>query len=124
MPVPQFFDMSRKSPATALDEADGPAVGARRERTIQRLQIGITGIVLMILLVGLASVIRNRAAEIDATTVPAAAPTTEPTAAPTQADPLVEAGVVPDLPAQPVPSAAAVPTTGMESPTDVPTPID
>ena len=70
------------------------------------------GIVMMILLVGLASIIQDRAAETDATTVPAAAPTTEPTQAPPQNDPLVEAGVVPDLPAQPTATPSATPTAG------------
>ena len=116
--------MSRKSRASDLAEADASLSGARRERTIQRLQIGITGIILMILLVGLASVVRNRAAETDATTVPAAAPTTEPTVQPTQADPLVEAGVVPDLPAQPTPSPAAAPSTVLQEPVDGPSPLD
>ena len=76
MRVHQFFDMSRKPPVGELPEV--PASDARRERTVQRLQIGITGIVMMILLVGLASIIQNRAAETDATTVPAAAPTSGP----------------------------------------------
>ncbi len=108
MRVPQFFDMSRKPPVGELPEV--PGNDARRERTIQRLQIGITGIVMMILLVGLASIIQNRAAETDATTVPAAAPTTEPTQAATQNDPLVEAGVVPDLPVQPTTQPSVTPT--------------
>nr|WP_247715129.1 hypothetical protein [Qipengyuania mesophila] len=100
--------MSRKPPVGELPEV--PGNDARRERTIQRLQIGITGIVMMILLVGLASIIQNRAAETDATTVPAAAPTTEPTQAATQNDPLVEAGVVPDLPVQPTTQPSVTPT--------------
>ena len=90
MRVHQFFDMSRKPPVGELP--DVPGNDARRERTMQRLQIGITGIVMMILLVGLASIIQDRAAETDATTVPAAAPTTEPTQAPPQNDPLVGCG--------------------------------
>ncbi|KWV95399.1 hypothetical protein ASS64_05250 [Erythrobacter sp. AP23] len=118
MRVPQFFDMSRKPPVGELP--DVPGNDARRERTVQRLQIGITGIVMMILLVGLASIIQDRAAETDATTVPAAAPTTEPTQAPPQNDPLVEAGVVPDLPVQPTPTAAATPTPGAQADIDVP----
>ncbi|WP_341711646.1 hypothetical protein [Erythrobacter sp.] len=103
-----FFDMSRKPAEPELADVSGG--NARRERTIQRLQIGVTGVVLMILLVGLASVIQNRAAETDATAVPEAAATTEPTAIATQNDPLVEAGVVPDMPSQPAPAAAAAPT--------------
>ncbi|MFA6219364.1 MAG: hypothetical protein WC692_06255 [Erythrobacter sp.] len=103
-----FFDMSRRPAAAEPAELSGG--DARRERTVQRLQIGVTGVVLMILLVGLASVIENRAAQTDAAVVPEAAATTEPTAAATQSDPLVEAGVVPDIPAQPQPAATAAPT--------------
>ncbi|MEX0342472.1 MAG: hypothetical protein AB3N06_07790 [Erythrobacter sp.] len=120
--MPQFFDMSRKPPVGELP--DVPGADARRERTMQRLQIGITGIVLMILLVGLASIIQDRAAESDATTVPAAAPTTEPTQAAPRNDPLVEAGVVPDLPAQPTPTMAATPTMGTQSNNDAPPPAN
>ena len=122
MRVPQFFDMSRKPPVGELPEV--PGNDARRERTIQRLQIGITGIVMMILLVGLASIIQDRAAETDATTVPAAAPTTEPTQAATQNDPLVEAGVVPDLPAQPAAQPGVLPTTAPPTASDAAQPAD
>ena len=41
MRVHQFFDMSRKPPVGELP--DVPGNDARRERTMQRLQIGITG---------------------------------------------------------------------------------
>lgn len=91
-----FFDMSRKPPEGEV--TDVVLSSARRERTVQRLQIGVTGVALMILLVGLASVIQNRAAQTDATAVPEAAATTEPQQSATQSDPLVEAGVVPDMP--------------------------
>ena len=114
MRVHQFFDMSRKPLVGDLPDVSGN--DARRERTVQRLQIGITGIVMMILLIGLASIVQDRAAETDATTVPAAAPTTEPT----QADPLVEAGVVPDLPVEPDATATAIPTSGPQTEDDVP----
>ena len=120
MRVHQFFDMSRKPPVGELPEV--PGSDARRERTVQRLQIGITGIVMMILLVGLASIIQNRAAETDATTVPAAAPTTEPKQAAPQNDPLVEAGVVPDLPAEPSATPNAAPTSRPQTTTDAPPP--
>jgi hypothetical protein len=120
MRVHQFFDMRRKPPVGELPEV--PGSDARRARTVQRLQIGIPGIVMMILLVGLASIIQNRAAETDATTVPAAAPTTEPTQAAPQNDPLVEAGVVPDLPAEPSATPNAAPTSGPQTTTDAPPP--
>lgn len=120
MPMPQFFDMSRKPPVGELPEVQ-PG-GAQRMRNLQRLQIGITGVVLMVLLVGLASLVENSAAEIDATSVPEAAPTTEPTEAQQQNDPLVQAGVVPDLPApQTAQSSAPQPiqTPAPQLPADV-----
>nr|WP_255704104.1 hypothetical protein [Erythrobacter sp. SN021] len=110
--------MSRKP--LVGDLPDVPGNDARRARTVQRLQIGITGIVMMILLIGLASIVQDRAAETDATTVPAAAPTTEPTQAAPQNDPLVEAGVVPDLPVEPDVTATAIPTPGPQTEDDVP----
>lgn len=73
-------------------------LGTARAHAIQRLQIGVTGVVLMVLLVGLASIIQTRANQSEAGTVPAAAPTTEPSAVPAQSDPLVEAGVIPEMP--------------------------
>lgn len=114
--MPQFFDMSRKPPAGEV--SDVGVSDARRARNVQRLQIGITGIVMMILLVGLANIIQDRAMESDATTVPDAAPTTEPTQAATQNDPLVEAGVVPDLPAEPNTPPVATPTAATPPETD------
>lgn len=108
----QFFDMSRKPPVGELPEIGSGS--SRRTRNLQRLQIGLAGVVFMILLVGLASVIQNRAAETDATTVPEAAPTTEPTPMAPQNDPLAEAGVVPDMP-----KPTATPTV-QPSPTNTP----
>lgn len=86
------------------DNVSAP-LGGTRAQSIQRLQIGVTGIVGMILLVALADLIQDRAEETEATSVPEAASTVaaEQVEAP-QSDPLVEAGVVPDLPAEPTPT--------------------
>ena len=114
--MPRSLDLTRSAPGLT-DAADVPLSGSRAQ-SVQRLQIGVGGVVLMILLVGLASLIQDRTREVDAVSVPAAAPTTEPTAAQTKQDPLVEAGVVPDLPEQSVPSPmqspAAVPEQGVQ----------
>lgn len=112
----QFFDMSRKPPVGELPDISGG--DERRQRSMQRLQVGVAGVLFMILLVGLAGVIQNRAAETDATAVPQAAPTTEPTQAATQNDPLVEAGVVPDLPAGSTAVPSAQPTAVVPGVTD------
>ncbi len=97
----QFFDMSRKPPVGELPDISSG--DERRQRSLQRMQIGVAGVLFMVLLVGLAGIIQNRAAETDATVVPQAASTTEPRVTAPQNDPLAEAGVVPDLPAEPAP---------------------
>lgn len=86
------------------------SAGNVRSESIQRLQIGLAGLGTMVLLIGLAQVVYNRAQLSEADTVPAASATVAPNnAAPVQSDPLAEAGVVPDLPAEPVGQAAQEP---------------
>lgn len=94
------------------DGADINSVSKRniRSESIQRLQIGLAGLSTMILLVGLAQVVYNRAQLSEAETVPAASATIAPKKpAQVQKDPLAEAGVVPDLPAEPVGQTAQEP---------------
>ena len=107
--MPRSLDLTRSKPPVG-ELTDVPLAGTRSQ-SMQRLQIGIGGIVLMVLLIGLASIIQDRMLEVDAAAVPAAAPTTEPSQPSKQSDPLVEAGVVPDLPQQstPVPSQSQAP---------------
>lgn len=105
--MPSSLDLTRDKPRTA-DFSEVP-LGGTRAQAMQRLQVGVGGVVLMILLVGLASLIQDRTREVDAAAVPAAAPTTEPSAAPQQNDPLVDAGLVPDLPTKPSPSPSQSP---------------
>lgn len=81
--------------------ADG---GQARAEALQRLQVGLFGIGTMVLLVGLASIIGNQADLTDEEAVPEAAPTTEPSPAPSQANPLADAGVVPDIAPEPTPT--------------------
>ncbi|MDJ0979900.1 MAG: hypothetical protein QNI87_15345 [Erythrobacter sp.] len=84
------------------DEApeNAPLGGTRAEAT-QRLQVGLTGLCAMILVIGIASILGGQADIAEEAAVPDAAPTTEPSATPAQRDPLADAGVVPDIPAQP-----------------------
>lgn len=89
----RFFDMTRRP---AEGELPPIAVG-QRARTVQRLQIGVTGVGMMLLLVGLASIVQDRARSVDAAAVPEAAATVEPGAEPAKSDPLVDTGVIPDL---------------------------
>ncbi len=88
---------------------DLPPPSTVRAEAMQRLQVGVFGIGAMVLLVGLASIIGGQAERNDKLAVPEAAPTTEPSAAPAQANPLADAGVVPDIAAQPSPSPSVKP---------------
>jgi hypothetical protein len=93
-------------------EETAPPVGQARAEAIQRVQVGLFGIGAMVLLVGLASIIGSQADLTENSAAPEAAPTTEPTPEPSQANPLADAGVVPDIVAEPSPS----PTTVLDTP--------
>ncbi len=80
---------------------DAAPLGGARAEAVQRLQVGITGMLAMILLVGLADAIGGQASKAEQNAVPDAAPTTEPTGLPSPRDPLADAGVVPDIPPEP-----------------------
>lgn len=84
-------------------------LGGTRAEALRRLQMGAIGVVAVLLLIGLASIIKDRAAETENTSVAGAAATSSPGSAPAVADPLAEAGVVPEMPASPTagPSATA-----------------
>ena len=86
------------SPSSKERMEGGPLDGTRSEM-VQRLQVGFGGILAIVILVGLASIIETRLRESEAAAVPEAAATDAPQATPTAADPLVDAGIVPDLPA-------------------------
>jgi hypothetical protein len=80
-----------------------------RSQAMQRLQIGLLGLAAMILLVGLATIIRDRAQQSEDLAVPEAAPTmVVPAIVPKSgSDPLADVGVVPDLPSSPTPAPAS-----------------
>jgi hypothetical protein len=111
-----LFEVGRsEGDPVAEPELITPPSEARQE-AIQRLQIGVFGIAAMVLLVGLASIIGNQAEITEELAVPDAAPTTEPSPAPSQANPLADAGVVPDIAAEPSapppPDAPSSPASG------------
>lgn len=112
---------SRMTRRVGTREGDAPPEGAplggTRTEAVQRLQIGLFGICSMILLIGLASIIGNQADLTQEAAVPEAAPTTEPTEAAPQRDPLADAGIVPDIPAEPAP-------TPTQEPVDLPPPSE
>jgi hypothetical protein len=88
-------------PALPEQELPPAPLAGTSGQSIQRLQIGLFGLAAMVLLVALANIIRNNADQNEATVVPEAATTvaSERQAAPVS-DPLADAGVVPDTPAE------------------------
>ena len=97
----------------ASPAAPGEApLGGTRAEAVRRLQMGGVGVVAVLLLIGLASMIEDRAQQTDSTAVAEAAATTAPSPSTAAPDPLAEAGVVPDMPASPTAgtTASAAPT--------------
>jgi len=111
---------SEDTPPVSAEQVAVPLGGTRAER-LQRLQIGGFGILAMVLLIGLADIVITRAQETEANAVPEAAPTVVASETSAPSDPLADAGVVPDLPAEPepTPTGAASNETG-----DVPPPAN
>lgn len=102
----------------APDGEPPPLSGTRAER-VQRLQIGLFGIGAMALLVGLADAITSRAQLTEENAVPEAAPTVVASETAAPRDPLADAGVVPELPAEPTPTptpTASTPGAGGDLP--------
>lgn len=105
-------------PPGALPEVP---LGGTRAEAMRRLQMGAVGVIAVLLLIGLASVVKDRATQTANTAVAEAAATVAPGPSNAAPDPLAEAGVVPDIPASPTarvtaPSAVSslppVPATG------------
>ena len=96
---------------------EGAPLGGTRAEAQQRLQVGLAGLGSMVLLIGLANALGSQADLNEELAVPEAAPTTEPTEAAPQRDPLADAGIVPEIPAEPSPS----PTEGQVE--DLPNPV-
>ena len=111
----------RPEPSQTAQHFVPPSARERRAQAVHRLQVGLFGLAGMLLLVGLANIIMDRARVSD--DAPAAASAASQTAAkvgPGAAqqspanDPLADLGVVPDLPASsesasPSPAPAASP---------------
>jgi hypothetical protein len=84
-------------PGAVENLSPDPPSGTRAQ-AIQRLQVGLFGLASMVLLVGLASVIKNNVQQNEAQVVPEAAPTVgvQKGNGP-GSDPLADAGIVPEL---------------------------
>ena len=99
----------RPEPSQTAQHFVPPSARERRAQAVHRLQVGLFGLAAMVLLVALANIIRNNAAQNEATVVPEAAPTMAAEKTGTVSDPLADAGVVPDTPAAPADGHAAAP---------------
>ncbi len=115
MAIDQRFQLPTFSKA-----GEGAPLAGSPDDAMQRLRIGLGGLLGIVILVGLASLIFERANQIEAASVPEAAPTVEPSAQTPKSDPLADSGIVPDLPAEPSPvpsqEAALVPERGDDIP--------
>lgn len=96
-----WLPMAGRSPVqeTSVDASLAPLAGTRAQ-SLQRLQVGVSLLLGIVLIVGLANVIEERAKQSDSAAVPEAAATVAPTPTSSANDPLADAGVVPDLPAE------------------------
>jgi len=102
--------MQLPKPLTRMEEAAPAPLAGTRAEAIQRLQVGLVGLSLMVLMVGLANIVMERAKDSNEglVAVETAADPAEPVGK--KADPLADAGVVPELPASPAPVASAQPS--------------
>lgn len=104
---------SHTTDADAVLEPRISAARGARAQALQRLQVGGSLLIGIVLIVGLANVIEERAKQSDQAVVPEAAATVAPARTQgTAKDPLADAGVVPDLPAEPsaTPAVEAAPS--------------
>lgn len=101
-----------REPQVQLNLPEAARSGSRSQR-LQRLQVGLFGLAAMVLVVGLANIIRTTAERTDAQVVAESVPQGVPAGVPTQPanDPLAEAGVVPGVEAE----APAVPGNAQNS---------
>lgn len=90
-------------PATAAQQIVPPPMRELRSQVVQRLQVGLFGLAAMLLLVGLANIIMDRARQADADNPAPASVIGMDEPDKSGADPLADIGVVPAA----EPSAAA-----------------
>ncbi len=80
----------------------------RRSQSLYRLQVGGVGLGAILLVIGIANVVIDRAQEVEETAVPEAKLNTPETADTPASDPLAEIGVVPSPePATPTPTTSS-----------------
>lgn len=101
--------MPNRTSSTQPNEVEGGPLSGTRAQSIHRLQVGVSLLVGIVLIVGLANVIEERAKQSEASAVPEAAATVAASPTVPANDPLADAGVVPDLPAEDSATAAPAP---------------
>jgi hypothetical protein len=93
-------------PVTTPQHFTPPTTRERRAQAVQRLQVGLFGLAAMLLLVGLANIIMERARQADAATGAANSAHVVTSNASGASDPLADIGVIPSpAPAVKGPSA-------------------
>lgn len=95
------YDPARYAPDNGDDRPQiSENARAPRAEAMKRLQVGVLGLAAVMMMIGLAKVVMDRANETDATAVPEAVEQAAVETTPKKGkDPLADAGVVPDLPA-------------------------
>lgn len=83
-----------------------PSVRELRAQSVHRVQVGLAGLAAMLLLVGLANIIMDRARQSDAGTVTTSADRAASGTPSANSDPMVDIGVAPDLPSSSTPASA------------------
>ena len=91
-----------------------PSVRELRAQAVQRLQAGLFGMAAIVLVVGLANIINDRARLTDAAGKPAAAAPASASSA--NNDPLADIGAVPSAQPDSVPTTTAAPPPGAGAP--------
>ena len=90
----ELFKSFNRAPA----EAElAPLAGTRAEK-VQRLQVGMFGLICMVLVVALADIVVSRADQTEASVVSEQRPTVSKAEPSAPSDPLADAGVMPALP--------------------------
>ena len=93
----------------AEQRADAPLSGTKAQK-LQRLQVGMFGLISKILVVWLADLVVSRADGTEASVVSDPGDIAPPAETPAPRDPLADAGVVPELPAEQGPQGSPTST--------------
>jgi hypothetical protein len=109
-PPHQVAPFGTATPALGAQLLVPPSARDLRTQSVQRLQVGLFGLAAMLLLVGLANIIMDRARLAEAASgVVVSSPAASASASP-QSDPLADIGVVPAAsPSEAAPTQSVVP---------------